>query len=312
MHRTRSIYATGLALLAACTTAPVAPIPDPLPETLEWARPAPAAAGAFLGLEVRENDSGSLEELRFDPGVRVVAVADGSPAKRAGFAVGDVLLAWGEVRVDDPATLDALLAEASAEEQHELEVQRGDSVFSVPVRLRPRGAPEEAGEPRLLWRSDPARSRAGWLGGRGGVVLVTSDPDGPFPRAGVEVESVVLALDGEPVLSERGLIRALQRREPGERVEVLYRAPQAAEEPAAEPRSATVRLFVPPRRITEATLPVLVGYRSSVDGDTASFYLIDLWFISLFRYRREGSERHYSILRFITFATGVGELEEGG
>ena len=293
-----------LASLAACTTVPTAAIPDPLPETLAWAAEGAPRGGAFLGLEVRENDSGSLEALHFDPGVRVTRVIAGSPAQASGFQVGDVLLTWQGEAVADPPTLDALLARADPAGEARLEVQRGDSAFEVAVRLRPREGPRR--EARLVWRADPARSRAGWLGGHGGVVLVTSDPAGPFPRAGVPVGSVVTRIDGRPQRSERALIRGLLERDPGTRIAVDYHAPHSTEE-----RRATVELYRPPRRVTEATLPVLAGYRASADGETASFYVLDLWFIALFRYRREGAERHYTVLRFLTFATGVGELGEG-
>ena len=205
----------------------------------------------------------------------------------------------------DPTTLEQLLSAADTALEYELEVQRGDSVFQVPVRLR---AQERSASPaRLVWRADPARSRAGWLAGHGGVVIVTSDPEGPFPAAGIEPASVVTAIDGESFHSERALIRALQSREPGETVRVRFRPPGSETE-----QETSVDLFAPPRRVTEAGLPVLIGYHSSVDGETAGFYLIDLWVISLFRYRREGAERHYSLLRFITFSTGVGELAEDG
>ena len=160
-------------------------------------------------------------------------------------------------------------------------------------------------EARLAWRSDPARSRAGWLAGQGGVVLVTTDPDGPFVRAGIEVGSVVTALDDQEMRSERGLIRALQLREPGQHVDVRWHAPESGDS-----ETTTVRLFDAPRRVTDASFPVLIGYKAEADGSETRFYLIDLWFISLFRYRREGHERHYSILRFITFSRGVGRLEE--
>ncbi len=305
MHFFRSIAILfSLAALPACTSVPLAAIPDPLPETLEWATAAKPDADAFLGLEVRENDSGSLEALSFDPGVRVTRVAAGSPAERAGLQVGDVLLAWGAESVSDPTVLEALLAAGDVERETRLEVQRGDAVFEVGVQLRSRDAP--APEANLLWRADPARSRAGWLAGQGGVVLVTSDPKGPFPEAGVPIGSVVTHVDGEPQRSERALIRSLLEREPGARIDVDYRGPGDA----ASLRTS-VQLYDSPRRVTAAGLPVLAGYKADADGETASFYLVDLWFISLFRYRREGLERHYRILRFIQFSTGVGELGEG-
>src|SRR5262249_35439975 len=62
-----------LLLASACTTATLATIPEPLPEALPWS--VPAQGGAFLGLSVEENDSGSLDNLYFQPGVRVITVA---------------------------------------------------------------------------------------------------------------------------------------------------------------------------------------------------------------------------------------------
>ena len=303
------ISATGLALLAGCTSTPVASLPDPLPETLDWAWPESANAGAFLGLEVRENDSGSLENLRLDPGVRVARIAPGSPAAEAGFAIGDVLLEWGDVRIDDPETLVAVLADADVAVVHEPLVRRGDSAFRVPVQLR--ALSTTAGEPTLAWRSDPVRSRAGWLTGRGGVVLVTTDPDGPFEQAGIKVGSVVTELDGEPVRSARTLIRELQAREVGAKVVVRFQGP-VDEEGDEDAGTAVVHLWSSPVRLTGAGVPILIGYEASVDGETASFYIVDLWILSLFKYRREGNERHYRLLTFITFSTGVGELAEGG
>lgn len=303
-HPSLPLATSALVLLCACTSAPSRALPDPLPETLAWAGETPADEGAFLGLEVRENRSSSLEQLDIAPGARVTAVTAGSPADEAGFRVGDVLLGWSDTAVADPTTLEQMLATADIASEHELEVRRGDSVFMVPVRLRGREAAPSAA--RLVWRADPARSRAGWLAGHGGVVLVTSDPEGPFPSAGIEAGSVVTAVDGEPFRSERALIRALQSRDPGEEIRVRFRAPGSELD-----RETSVELFAPPRRVIAAGVPVLVGYESSVDGDTAGSYLIDLWFISLFRYRREGTERHYSVLRFIRFSTGVGELAGG-
>ena len=295
-----------LALAASCRSAPVAPIPDPLPETLEWASASSGRGGAFLGLEGRENDSGSLSALSFEPGLRITAVAEGSPARAAGFQVGDVLLEWDGVRVDDPEALATLLAEADPASRPTLLARRGDSAFTVPVELRAAGEVEGTGA-ELAWRRDPARSRAGWLSGRGGAVLVSSDDDGPFPAAGIPVGSVVLAVDDVAVRSARACIRALQALPPGARVAIRYEPPSGDEVQVAD-----VELFAPRTRITEASLPVLAGYRSSPDGETRSAYLLDLYFLALFRYARDGAEREVRILRFIRFSTGKGELTEGG
>ena len=60
----------------------------------------------------------------------------------------------------------------------------------------------------------------------------------------------------------------------------------------------------------DTSVPILFTYAGEVDESETRFVLIDLWFISLFRFRRDGGERTYKILRFFTWSTGVGELSE--
>lgn len=296
----RSAAALVVLLLGACTTAPIRPLPDPLPATLEWAQ-AQAEEGSFLGLTVRENDSGSLESLSFDPGVRVTAVAKGSPAAEAGMRIGDVLLELGGQPVHDPGELANLLAELEPGSPAEAQIQRGDSGFAV--QLTPRAQGGGGAAPERLWRADPARTLAGWLGGQGGVVLVTTDPDGPFAKAGFEAGDVVRSIDGERVLSDLDLVQRLQAQPEGARVDVTYT--RGAEGPE---REARVQLATPNRRVTGVNLPILVNYSSDPEGTQTSFALLDLWLISLLRYERDGAEKRWSILRFFRFSTGIGEL----
>lgn len=297
--------ALGLALLAclapACTSAPTGPLPDPLPATLDWAM-APAEEGSFLGLTVRENDSGSLEALSFDPGARVTAVALGSPAAEAGIQIGDVLLKLDGVEVNDPGGLENLVAALEPGREIQAQVQRGDSGFALPLTLRARSGAGTSNVERL-WRADPARSQAGWLAGHGGVVLVTSSEDGPFPRAGVAVGSVVRSIDGEAMISDLDLVKRLQAAPEGARVEVEYEGPRGG-----ELRQARVKLAEPNRRVTRFGVPVLVNYSSDPEGTATSFAVLDLWIISLFRYERDGVEKRWSLLRFFRFSTGIGEL----
>ncbi len=71
-----------------------------------------------------------------------------------------------------------------------------------------------------------------------------------------------------------------------------------------------MELYGPRSRITEFNIPIVVGYDADAEGSQASFVLLDFWVISLFRYEREGEERHYRFLRFFRFSTGVGDLSE--
>ncbi|MDP6940033.1 MAG: PDZ domain-containing protein, partial [Planctomycetota bacterium] len=150
----RGAAGVGLLLLTGCLTAPSYPLPDPLPEVLEWST-GQAAFGRFLGLEVRENDSGSLEDLFFAPGVKVTRVVDNSPAEKADFQVGDVVLKIGAHDVNDPGALESLVNQSPVDEDVTLRVSRGDSVFDVKVRLVSKGGTESESE--RVWVSDPSR-----------------------------------------------------------------------------------------------------------------------------------------------------------
>ena len=311
-----AILALACALPGGCvSTAPLAPIPAPLPETLQWARP--ETGGAFLGLRTEENDSGSLDSLFFDPGARVVAVAENSPAAAAGFQVGDIVLAVDGRELADPAALDALVDRAGPGARIELRAQRGDTVFSVPAELA--GSAPTGEEAEVLWRRDPARSRAGWATAPGGVLLASAAADSPFPRDGVPVGSLVVALDGKALLSDRELLRALDARAPGTAVEVRFRDRSTREGNAAprwEPaeRVATVRLVEQPVAVIGSGIFVLWHYEALPDGHQASLDLLDLWVLELFRYGRQDGERKYEILKLfgwplIHWSTGVGMLE---
>lgn len=291
---------TFLLAMCSCTMAPMRPLPDPLPATLEWALTS-TDEGGFLGLSVRENDSGSLESLSFDPGARITAVAQGSPAAAAGMRIGDILLSLSGVEINDAGGLANVLLKLKPEQPIQAQVQRGDSLFEMDLTLRA-GDPTSA-PPKRLWRADPARSQAGWLAGQGGVVLVTSQPGGPFPKAEVPVGSILLEVNGEPQGSDLDLVRLFQAQGEGELISVKFRSPGSQ-----KIQTARVRLAYPKRRITHLGLPILMTYTSDPEGNETRFVLLDFWFISLFRYARHGQEKTWSMLRFLRFSTGLGEL----
>jgi membrane-associated protease RseP (regulator of RpoE activity) len=318
----------GAGLLTSCvTTAPLAPVPEPLPEALAWQ--ATEAHGAFLGVEGEENDSGSLDALFFAPGVRVRGVVANSPAEASGLKPGDVVLSIDGRQVDDPGALDALVAGHAAGDRVELSVQRADTVFAVPVTLEARGptavaapgsasdaggaagdagAPASADAVHPRFRLDPSRSRAGWATGQGGVVLVSAPKDSPVFEAGLELGDVVTAIDGRSVVSDRELIRLLQTHDPGAEVELTVAGPRGGDS-----RTVELELQEQPTKITGFGLPFLLEYEADVDGHKSRVGVLDLYLIQLFEYRREEGERTWVLLELFGwevfhFSTGVGEL----
>jgi S1-C subfamily serine protease len=234
--------------------------------------------------------------------VRVTRVVQNSPAEAAGVSVGDVIRSFDGTRVDDPGALDTLLRRAEPGREAVLELQRDDTVFELRLPLAAAGG--GGGEARPLYRLDPARSRAGWATGERGVVLVSAAEDGPTGRAGLELGAVVLAVDGEELLSARDLIRELGAHPPGDEVTLTVL------EPGGGTREVELRLQDQGRRLIGAGFPILFHYDADPSGGSSEFVLLDLWLISLFSYEREGSEKEWRILRFIRWSTGVGELSQ--
>lgn len=288
--------------LASCQSAVLSPVPEPLPEALPWS--VASTGGAFLGLQTRENDSGSLEGLFFSPGVRVTRVIENSPAAGVGVEPTDILLALDGEAVNDPAALDARVAARKGGEWVTLEVQRGDTVFEMKVELATAGG-NQVTEPNVLYRLDPSRSSAGWATDRGGVRLVSASDESPVREAGLPIGCLVTHLNGAALTSDRELIRRLTDLEEGSDVTMSYTTAEG------ERRTADVELLEAPTYTASFSLPIVMNYAHDPDRLTTDFVLIDLWFISLFAYHRDGNERTWSMLRFLRYSSGVGELVDG-
>jgi S1-C subfamily serine protease len=54
-----------------------------------------------------------------------------------------------------------------------------------------------------------------------GVVLGQVAPGGPAARAGLQARDVIVAVDGQPILNETSLGRALLRHRPGKRIQLV-------------------------------------------------------------------------------------------
>jgi len=287
--------------LAACTSNQIAPIPDPLPPGTAWTQA--IQKGAFLGAEVRANDSGTLDSLSFDPGVRVTRVIENSPASSAGIQVGDLILAFNGEELFDAEALDALLMRVAPETEIQLDVLRGDTAWQVTVAAASRVGADYS-PPELLYIIDRQRSQAGWRTAPEGVRLVASNPTGPFPEAGFAVGSTLMSVDGQPSSSAQALLATLQAKEAGESIAVVFL------DMAGATKEADVELFEPDTKVTRVSIPILFHYDAALDSRHSDFVLLDLWLLSLFHYERSGNEREWTFLSLFSFATGQGELEQ--
>ncbi len=275
----------------------------------------PVAAGAalaasFLGLEVEANESDDLERLDVLPGARVASVAAGGPAARAGLVVGDVISAVDGAAVSGRDAFLALAKDAPPGKPLRVAARRDTVVFEA--LLEP--APPLAGAPPVeLYRVDQLRLRAGLRtvafdsgngGRRAAAEVFRIDAGSPLERSRIKTGDLIVEIEGRPVHSAQDAVRRLvEEHAPGDRVGFLCRR-------GAEEFSVRVRLWQPRRRLARLSLPFVFGYERSLKPDRLRWALVDLFFLSLFEFRREEGEREYRILTFIRWRTGYGELIE--
>jgi membrane-associated protease RseP (regulator of RpoE activity) len=297
-----------LVACTGCTSVPTVPVPPPLPEYLTELRSEGTATdpGAFLGVRGSENDSGSLDDFFSDPGVRVDAVIENSPAAHADIRPGDVLLRYDAYVIEDPRTLDALLRDATPGSEVRLEFRRGDAVLTSTARLTAARGTTPAPEP--LYLLENRRIRAGFMTAPGGVRVVSLADNSPFVRAGIETGTLLTALDEEPLISDRQLVRRMRDHAAGDRVrfQVL--------EPDGQERTVRLTLFTVPTRVTKAGIPILFDYTATLDGREQTFSFLDIWIFQLLHYERTGTEKNWVLFELfgfdlISFGAGQGELE---
>ena len=94
----------------------------------------------WTGLEIQSMDSRMARYFGMDrvEGVLVSDVKKSSPAQRAGFQVGDIILEANGERVQDESALMALMDEAKAGDLISMKVLRERKLIEIKIRLEKR------------------------------------------------------------------------------------------------------------------------------------------------------------------------------
>jgi serine protease Do len=144
-------------------------------------------------------------------GALVANVDDGSPAARAGFRVGDVIVKYGEQPIVASARLPRLVEQTPPGKRVRIELLRdGRRKVKLVEIARHRGG--ETGKPLPARAEEPAgpgvstQSR----GGEPGIVVTDVDPRGPFAAA-LAPGDVILDIDRHPVEEPAELTRRLSK-----------------------------------------------------------------------------------------------------
>lgn len=167
-----------------------------------------------------------------DEGLVIVAVDEQGPAAQAGVVRGDILLAINETPTNSVADLLTALAAVEAGATVTLQVQHGDEVITYEVAtgqqgpraylgLRPYGADVVMPQPPDVLR---------WRGGQGmlpdqmpapaafapQLIVAEVLTDSAAAEAGLQVEDVITAINGEAVSDPRMIRAQLATAQPGD------------------------------------------------------------------------------------------------
>lgn len=190
-----------------------------------------------------------IEATEGDVGVRVVEVAEGTPAEAAGVLVDDVIVAFNDVEVTTTQSLVEAVAASEIDSTVNLTVTRGEEDITLEITV---GSVESLSLDGQIMpfnfgfggrgpRDGMQFGQMQMLGGHGrlGVAFVTLDEataeengvsltegalisevaeESPAAEAGLAVGDVVTAVNGEPVDAERTLRDRLIAYEPGDTI----------------------------------------------------------------------------------------------
>jgi len=264
---------------------------------------------AWIGLSVSLNENDDPSSLEMRPGVRVSAVEEDGPAARAGLRVGDFLLAFDGVSVQDPGRLEHLLANVAEVRTVELQVERGSRIFAAEVVPEIRS--EESGRTvawveRALLRVAvrDAAPRAGQAA-RLGPEVVGLGPQSPLAEAGVRVGERIVRFQGEDPGSAAAFVRRIGLLlRPGDEAELRVLGSDGSE------RTVKVEAWSPGSVLTRLGVWPVFCWEDELASDRGVFWIGDLLLVQLFRVDRLGREKRWSLLGLFHWRTGEAVLEE--
>ncbi|MFY9570269.1 MAG: PDZ domain-containing protein [Blastocatellia bacterium] len=233
------------AILLACSTGAMASLRyDYLQQTTERPRRVQLPARSFLGVELGEVSSETVQrlKLRQERGALIEALTSGSRAAEAGLQKNDVVVKWDGEPIESALELSRHIRETPAGRAVRLGVIREGREIEINVKMGERTAlthTVRVARPIANLRVRPdvqiARSRVterGHLGvqiqsmtpqlaeyfglsKRAGALVVFVFADSPAAKAGLKAGDVILSLAGETVDNPMDLRRALLSKSEG-------------------------------------------------------------------------------------------------
>ena len=221
--------------------------------TLTLAAQTPRAAGSsFIGVMVQEIDGNRAKALKLpeEAGVEVTRIEPDSPAERAGFKVGDVVLHYNGQRVEGMEQFSRMVRETPPGREVKLDIYRSGAPQTITLRVGARRTsqpfemqpwqdqlrqfpPRLPDLPRsfMTWRSPvlgiDAEALDGQLaeyfGVKEGVLVRSVARHSPAEKAGMKAGDVIVRVDDNPVTTPADISMNLRAQHRGSAVIVVMR-----------------------------------------------------------------------------------------
>ena len=219
-------------------------VPPPTPAPPNPAAPSPGRI--YLGLEAEELVGGGI-------GVRVAEITQQSPAWKAGFEVGDRIMAVNGYAIAKLTDMQTQLGKTAPGEAVEFLVSRSGRNLELTAVLMAADLARQLPSSRV---ANPDENAPAWLGVkvndltssfrqqfginvfRGAAVTQVTDGS-PARKAGIRAGDAIIEADGNPIENAANLINWMSTVRPGQEIELLvYRGPR--------PRTVQVVLEIHP------------------------------------------------------------------
>ncbi len=183
---------------------------------------APAGERGFLGIYLRQNESGAAV---------VDGVMEGSPAAKGGLKVGDLITSVGDRSVSDPSALITAVSQYGVGDKLSFGVSRRGNSKNVAVTLGRRpaaGSPPPA--PAAPAKPAPAPSAGSKTRPYIGIALVDSEGKGPLTvddvqagspaeRFGLRPQDVIVSANGKSLKTIEDFVKLMGRLNAGDSVQ---------------------------------------------------------------------------------------------
>ncbi|ODN72022.1 DegQ family serine endoprotease [Methylobrevis pamukkalensis] len=176
-----------------------------------------------IGVDMQPVTAEIAESLGLDrpTGVLIATLDPGGPAEKAGLQPGDRIVSVGGVEVSDPREFNYRLATIGVGNVADIEIDRDGRIDHLKITLQAPKKVERPQEVRVQVRgpfagttiADVTPGIARELGVPGepsGVLVTRIDPRSPAARVGIAPGDVVLAINGEEVVTTADFMRLAQ------------------------------------------------------------------------------------------------------